>query len=702
MGPCQEAITREDMYKFDSGGWTYMHHAAAAGNIKAAQVLIKLHPKILTPESSPRLHGKAPAFPKKSIETLEGLKNVWGWQPIHVAAAFNQSEFISWIMEVPDGLNSLTLRRHLDSEDRYNRTAFIVALDTGSLGAAEALTSHPFASPDIEAAVTFGIHAGLRALGHSRGTFEWYKGFVEKRRRETAERIVGFYDPWPIVKILRNASERKKMNVSRISAWPPVFYVPHFSTDDSVCEAVMRDGAQITSRESTFGPQSMFGGVPRSEITGYMQKHDMDHNGVLEKHETEEFIREIMNRETGGVKELLGFKMPTGRIAVNLGLDVDGDGRIEYTGFERFSEEKWDLFNKNILQESEMLEARVIRTQQSARLTTSVAFKFSKYAIQKLNIPAWVDVQFQVIHSIPPGEHYGHHDDGAHRIFTVFLYCKAATVGGKTAFPFALAIDSLNNTGEISERDQRNIQAYRSMGFDQAYRRNVHLHEMCEVKRDCCHPDCHAMHQGPTDLHEKECQDDEQSLRANLISAGILNFFQGNATCAKAVELRLCHHERTAYHIRILCPKACQSCRFAMRERQEGRDKVPRVVPTTGTVRSQAKAGDVLIWPNYEHRPNGNVFRLMEAGHCGCPVRGGDKWSANLWFRLPVEFLAAALKMVIRDSLMSGLVEGLTLIPPNQQKSYTLKQLDNALGNILKGEKLFLQENIGLPSEKTR
>eukprot|EP00467_Chlorarachnion_reptans_P007234 CAMPEP_0114520774 /NCGR_PEP_ID=MMETSP0109-20121206/19804_1 /TAXON_ID=29199 /ORGANISM="Chlorarachnion reptans, Strain CCCM449" /LENGTH=892 /DNA_ID=CAMNT_0001701779 /DNA_START=24 /DNA_END=2703 /DNA_ORIENTATION=- len=695
---CRSRLRLNDVPKKDKDGWTFLHHAAAAGNTQAAQALFDLLPSTYYPMNMARVSGKFEQTPQylKDNKDLRGLSNVWGWQPVHVAAASNQGSFIKFLTDLPVGLNAMILRYRLAAEDRYNRTAFVVAIDSGSVDAAAALTSHPFAAQDVESMVMFHFNIFARAKLAGEEMYKWYREFVEKRRKQVAHHITHFYKPWPLPEVLRTKGGRTSLNASQLSAWPPVFRLPKFASEE-VCRTVIRDSKPLCSRKNTFGPQNMFAGVPRAEIPAVMEGHDENHDGILDARESDAFIRTIMNRETGGVKELLGFKMPTRRIARALALDKNGDGRINYATDEKFTEADWPTYNRAILKEARLLESRVIRTQQSARLSTKVTFDFSKYAIEKLGIPNWLDVQFQVIHSVPPGEHYGHHDDGAFRIFTVFLYCEVASKGGATAFPFAI---SMHNGTEWTEQDSINYANYRSMGTGDEYHHHVHLHEMCEVHRDCCDPDCHAMHRGPLPWKFK-CEDDDLSLRANAISGGLLRKLKllGDGTCGEAARLGLCKHKRFGWDMRMICPKSCKSCKQARKHRKH--DYAPRVVPTSGSVKAFASPGDVLIWPNYEHQPSGRVFKLQESGHCGCPVKGGEKWSANLWFKLPTHFLDGAMHMVIRDFVGNNSEE----FPPvgtSLELSDTLKRLDAALTSMETVEKRYDMRHIKLAADNER
>mmetsp|Transcript_20117 Transcript_20117/g.35868 ORF Transcript_20117/g.35868 Transcript_20117/m.35868 type:complete len:735 (-) Transcript_20117:98-2302(-) len=557
----------------------------------------------------------------------------------------NQHEWIAWLMEVPEPLNAISLRYRLEAEDAYNRTAFIAAIDSGSVDAAHALTFHAFSSLDVDAMVFSGIDVPARAKNAGKEMETWYLDFVERRRKLVVEVITNFYEPWPLPKILSDPEFVRKQNVSQQSAWPPLFFIPNI-IDQDICRNIIRDTGAISSRKNTFGPQNMFAGVPRHDIEPTMFEFDSDQDGKLAGEELDEFIRFIMNRETGGVKELLGFRMPTFEIAKNIFFDRNHDGVIDFTGAERFSEEFHEPFNDAIFEESIKFESRVIRTQQSAQLSTNVAMRLSKYVVEKLDLPKWLDYQVQAIHSIPPGEHYGHHDDGAYRIFTAFVYCEGATLGGQTSFPFAIPTE--NGTG-VGEKDRENVENYRMM--DEALKDNrVFLSQMCEVERDCCDDDCNTLHTGPLPWRKGECFDDDASLRNAAIEQKMLHMFGGEITCKNIKLHGICEDRDWAFEMSVLCPVSCGTCDFVRRGAPG--DMVTRVIPKTGEVKVTAKAGDVAVWPNYEHLPNGRVSQLGEAGHCGCPVRGGEKWSANLWFKLPTYFLEDAMRMMIRDQVV--------------------------------------------------
>eukprot|EP00466_Bigelowiella_natans_P003697 jgi/Bigna1/83998/fgenesh1_pg.120_\ len=713
---CENAVDLAKVSQPDEDGWNFLHHAAAAGNIKAFQMLVDHTKEIHSSMFEPRLSGMAPKLPK-GTKTLEGVKNVWGWQPIHVAAAFNQGALIRHILSLPYPINAMLLRYRLEAEDRYNRTAFVVAVDEGATSAATALTEPPFSAPDVEAMVMFRFNLFARAQLAGKEMEEWYGGFVTKRKKDAATWITSFYSPWPLPKILKTKEGRDRFNATRIS----VDYTPQPQRAISTRLAARLSAPRLRAKTSVYcasrrlyglrrlllllrsspdedfssGKMTMLNillrqhhpglkaadqpGIPRHEIGYYLKSFDKNHDGRLSPRERDMFIREIMNRETGGVKELLGFRMPTKRLAIELGFDKNEDGWIDYEGGEEFTEDMHERFNKAILEESILLENRVIRTQQSARLSTSVTFNFSQYTMEKLGIPKWVDFQFQVINSVPPGEHYGHHDDGAFRIFTVFLYCKAASEGGATAFPFAI---SMHNGSEWTAEDEKNYQHYRMMGIGDIYPHHVHLHEKCEVERDCCDPDCHAMYRGRLPwARDEDCIDDDASLRANAISAMILQKYpQLDGTCKNAAKYGLCKHKRMGWDVRLLCPVSCKSCK-QKRKVARDTDLAPRVVPTSGSVKAWAKPGDVLIWPNYEHQPNGEVNKLNEAG-----------------FKMPTHFLDGAMQYVIREEVEAAAAQLVEEggVGTSKELQSTLEALDKALGRMMEIEARFNRSHAGL------
>jgi len=149
--------------------------------------------------------------------------------------------------------------------------------------------------------------------------------------------------------------------------------------------------------------------------------------------------------------------------------------------------------------------------------------------------------------------------------------------------------------------------------------------------------------------------------------------------------------------VRLLCPVSCKSCKQKRKVPRDA-DLAPRVVPTSGSVKAWAEPGDVLIWPNYEHQPNGEVNKLNEAGHCGCPVRGGEKWSANLWFKMPTHFLDGAMQYVIREEVEAAaarLVKG-GGVGTSEELQSTLEALDKALGRMMEIEARFNRSHAGL------
>lgn len=652
------SLKKSDMLLSDASGWSLMHHAFAADNIEAARVLTASRTSLAYPSTRAReqfndYEQYPPPLPPPGQQTLVGLLNEWNWQPLHVAAAFNASRIVTWVLDIPDGLEAMILRRRFEDIDTFSRTPFMVAVDAGAVGSADAFVSHYFATPDVESMHRFSDDVFARARLAGAEMAAWYQGFVDRRRDEAAMYLREFYNVFPLPKSFEPEWVQGEFDAEQRAAWPPLYHLKRV-VPTQFCEQVVGDSVPLTSRRNTFGPQNMFAGVPRQEIMGIMAQHDRDKNGILEPREASELVRYLMNRETGGVKELLGNRMPTRKLMKALALDRNGDGFIAYGEDEPFLPKHYEQYNEAIFEESIKLENRVIRTQQSARLSTPVSFSFSKWAMEKLRLPEWLDVQFQVINSIPPAEHYGHHDDGAHRIFTVFLYCQAANRGGATAFPFALAM--ANGTKRWhTPQDDVNIGKYRAMGVGKEYIQHVHLHEMCEVERDCCDPDCHAMHRGWLNWNETvdgDCTDDDLSLRANAISGGLIRVKGEHSkeefSCKFAKELGLCvPGAKHSYSVRMICPHTCDSCDFARNERRN--DHHPRVIPSTGTVEVFATPGDLLVWPNYEHLPSGLVSKLWEAGHCGCPVRGGEKWSANIWFKLPSFFLTHAMRQLIRE-----------------------------------------------------
>ena len=443
---------------------------------------------------------------------------------------------------------------------------------------------------------------------------------------------------------------------------------------------VVRSGMEVVSLDVTYGPESSFGGMSAATIADEMISFDENGDGKLDRTELGAFVRECLRRYAGGISEVLGFKLPTAKLAIAMALDLDGDGEVDLMRerFDPYDEGRTARYLEGRFKAGRALHKRIIRTQQTAKLQGTAEDELLELAARTLEMPPFVGGQVQVLLS-RPDEHYGAHDDGSFRIFTSFFYCQTPDAGGATAFPYAIPPNPNNSAAQEHAR----IIDYRTrygMGHDII--QTAHLSEYCVFEQDCCDPRCAMMTYYP---QTHECVDDPRSLTNCGIEA---------QTCEEVAEF--CNEKPTESNqdllnaLHELCPQTCGTCEMISK-----RPKIcERIVPGTGTVAAAPTRGTQAVWPNYEIRPDGKIAELMEAGHCACPPYGKtDKWAANVWFMIPIHYLRLAMMAIVREFVSSA---SYASEPPSRadEVDTTLRQLDRALQAIDAVEERFRRSRI--------
>mmetsp|Transcript_22060 Transcript_22060/g.42360 ORF Transcript_22060/g.42360 Transcript_22060/m.42360 type:complete len:709 (+) Transcript_22060:29-2155(+) len=310
--------------------------------------------------------------------------------------------------------------------------------------------------------------------------------------------------------------------------------------------------------------------INRARLHEFLTAFDQDNDTVLNRSELRPAMLGLLSAEGGSFSDKAeGMQVNCVTVAKMLQFDLDGDGEVNLVT-EKFNSSERDMAHFEASLKSINEKLRSRKIRTNSVFFMPEWLKSGKRATKKLQ-QAFGLHDWQV--AAAQNLQVAYYDPGAHY---------GAHLDG-----IGRIITVFNYLSDVEEGGQTAFPKG-NIPITRQEIENVSLTKECSATFNCCDPVCRAVNS--TECHQ-----------------ALADAEGPNATRPKMTvsQLRACLRENGTATWRLQEP---------------------------GLV-VQPKKGSTVLWYNYDRDSHGHLEELDEAHHCGCDVKRGEKWVANLWLQ---------------------------------------------------------------------